>query len=242
MSSEVDELSALGAVPFGKGDVDPNDHSDDPYLDQKTGVLVNRFELTSQAALDAADYHSSAARKPFASFKMKRWKSPLDLSAWKEIHRTLFSELYEWAGSTRTVNSSKGGKYFMPFDEIEDEAAVIFGDRAGNDWLKGRKTPREFAADFAFPFGEGNGLHPFREGNGRTQRILFDEISGRAGWSIDWSKVDRSGFIAAMIQTGRGRLAPLSSIVEPIARRIDGNLRRRDDKGNQPKELPTQRE
>lgn len=32
-------------------------------------------------------------------------------------------------------------------------------------------------------------LHPFREGNGRTQRIMLTRIAAGAGWQLDWGAV-----------------------------------------------------
>lgn len=34
-----------------------------------------------------------------------------------------------------------------------------------------------------------NYLHPFREGNGRTQRIFWTQIAAGAGYDLDWSTV-----------------------------------------------------
>lgn len=38
-----------------------------------------------------------------------------------------------------------------------------------------------------------NVLHPFREGNGRTQRMFWDLIAQAAGWHFDWNLTDRGG-------------------------------------------------
>ncbi|WP_367379392.1 Fic family protein [Subtercola boreus] len=32
-------------------------------------------------------------------------------------------------------------------------------------------------------------IHPFREGNGRTQRVFWNRIALRAGWQLDWRPV-----------------------------------------------------
>jgi cell filamentation protein len=41
----------------------------------------------------------------------------------------------------------------------------------------------------AHHFDQLNYLHPFREGNGRTQRIFWSQIAGQAGYDLDWKKV-----------------------------------------------------
>ena len=35
-----------------------------------------------------------------------------------------------------------------------------------------------------------NDLHPFREGNGRTQRAFLTQLIRNAGYDINWAEVD----------------------------------------------------
>jgi cell filamentation protein len=44
---------------------------------------------------------------------------------------------------------------------------------------------------------EINALHPFREGNGRTQRAFLRHLAAEAGWHLDWSRVDPAVNVAA---------------------------------------------
>ena len=45
---------------------------------------------------------------------------------YKEIHRSLFSDLYDWAGKVHTVNISKKGTQFTPAEQIESQVEQIF--------------------------------------------------------------------------------------------------------------------
>lgn len=40
-------------------------------------------------------------------------------------------------------------------------------------------------------------VHPFRDGNSRTQRFFFDQMLRHAGWSVDWTLVSAEQVHAA---------------------------------------------
>lgn len=44
-----------------------------------------------------------------------------------------------------------------------------------------------------------NIIHPFREGNGRSQRILFDHMLANCGYKIDWGKISKDHWLEANI-------------------------------------------
>ncbi|MEY8567147.1 Fic family protein [Corynebacteriaceae bacterium 7-707] len=33
-------------------------------------------------------------------------------------------------------------------------------------------------------------VHPFQDGNSRTQRFFFDQMLRNAGWSVDWTRIN----------------------------------------------------
>lgn len=63
---------------------------------------------------------------------------------------------------------------------------------------------------------ELNVIHPFREGNGRTQRLFFEAIALNAGYEVDWSQVNRDEWLDANIRGYFGDLAPLQAIFTRI--------------------------
>lgn len=81
---------------------------------------------------------------------------------------------------------------------IPTYAANIFGELRTEKWLRGLAR-RDFIERLAYYMGEVNALHPFREGNGRTQRILFAELSRRAKYELDYSKIEPGKLLAADI-------------------------------------------
>ncbi len=46
---------------------------------------------------------------------------------------------------------------------------------------------------------EVNAIHPFREGNGRTQRAFFTQLTSDAGYALSWARMNAEHNIAACI-------------------------------------------
>jgi len=49
-----------------------------------------------------------------------------------------------------------------------------------------------------------NNLHPFREGNGRTQRVFLSQLALNAGYEMDFSKIDTDTLMLATIHAANG--------------------------------------
>ena len=49
-----------------------------------------------------------------------------------------------------------------------------------------------------------NILHPFREGNGRTERIFISQLIRFNGYDIDFSDIDTDYLMFATIQSAQG--------------------------------------
>lgn len=114
----------------------------------------------------------------------------------KRFHRQLFRDVYDWAGESRCVDISKPGAQFCHWRYIDDEVSGVLGGLAGEDLLMGLKQG-PFVERLAHYYGETNARHPFREGNGRTQRAFFRQLAASAGWRIDWSELTQEENIRA---------------------------------------------
>ncbi len=130
----------------------------------------------------------------------------------KAIHRHLFQDVYEWAGHTRDekVRLSDGtvasepllrkfdGNPFMAGPLIRDALARVAATLRAANHLRDlpRCTFAERAADIMIAI---NAAHPFREGNGRTQRAFVELLAEQAGHELDFSVVSRERMIQASI-------------------------------------------
>lgn len=174
-----------------------------------TTVLVNRFDLRTQEELDAVE-------AVLVTAKAMQWEEdPLcgtfDFEHYKRIHKHLFGELYEWAGTVRTINISKKGTRFCPVEEIPRVSEAIFTRLAKNAYLRG--LPRdEFSAELTDLYQRTNELHPFREGNGRTQKVFLAQLAQNAGYRMDFSCADPDELMIATIYAAQGIEEPLKEL------------------------------
>ena len=73
-----------------------------------------------------------------------------------------------------------------------------------------------FVERLAFYLIEINALHPFREGNGRTQRAFLSQLARNAGWHLDWASVTNAENIAASIAGHGGNEQPWQRLLDRI--------------------------
>lgn len=105
----------------------------------------------------------------------------------QKIHAYLFEGLYDFAGKIRTKTISKGGFIFANGDYLPQTLAQI------------DKMPQSTFDEIVEKYIEMNIAHPFMEGNGRATRIWLDFIFIKElGKCIDWSKIDKNDYFAAM--------------------------------------------
>jgi cell filamentation protein len=186
----------------------------DPYRDLSTGVLHNRLGLTDPVALATAEADFSAAR--LAALELRPIPGGFDLPHLQAVHWHVFSDVYAWAGQLRTVALGKG-RLFCPPGEIEARAAVVFGDLARAGHLRGLDRP-SFVAGLAELFAQVNALHPFREGNGRTQRAFLSQLAREAGRPVSWARLDPVANVEASVAAAEGDLRPLRALLDRCVR------------------------
>jgi cell filamentation protein len=181
---------------------------DDPDCYPGTFVLINLADLRDQADLDAFEVeavgHRSLEPPPLGDFDPEHYRA---------LHRHLFQDVYAWAGEYRTRRTSKGGNMFCYPERIKPEMAKLFKRLAGDSLQRGVDADVfvPAAADF---LGELNAIHPFREGNGRSQLYFLRMLGQRAGHAFRSESVERDAFLHAMIESYHGRLDALIDELE----------------------------
>jgi cell filamentation protein len=160
----------------------------DPYLDPVTGVLRNKLGITDPAVLARLEGDIAAVRE--IELIARRPKlGTYDLAHLRAIHRHLFDDVYEWAGEPRTIDISKGTTTFAHHGFLEIAAGNVFADLAARGHLRGLARPA-FVAGAGRLLGDLNALHPFRDGNGRAQRVFLQLLANDAGWALLWGRVE----------------------------------------------------
>lgn len=166
----------------------------DGYCYPESDVLKNRLNIEDDEALSDAERAITSASAEDIEFE----PPPYDLATLQRIHSHLFKDIYDWAGDIRTVDIAKGDTRFCTVRRIEAEADKLFGQLAAKNWLEdlAREALIQAAAEF---YGELNMVHPFREGNGRALRLLFEFLIVNAGYEINWGPVGEDEWLNANI-------------------------------------------
>lgn len=161
----------------------------DSYTYPDSEVLRNKFGITNQDGLSRIE--QALAELGLTDLRANPVAGSFDLTYLQAIHRRLVGELYEWAGELRTTDTQAMGTgvpYCRP-EFIEAFASEVFSGIAADKFLKGLDHDA-FVERLSYHWGELTTLHPFRDGNTRSQSAFFDQLGRQAGWRIDWAGLD----------------------------------------------------
>ncbi len=174
---------------------DPDDHyyvagytvDDDPYA-EPSGVLKNLYGIVSTGELSQVEGELAAART--LVFLERPVTGQFDLAHLQAIHHFLFQDIYEWAGKIRVVGIGKNETHFKLPEEIIPLSNRLFNWVADNNYFRGLATS-QFSQKAGELMGRLNMIHPFREGNGRTQRMFMTLVARSAGYALIGLAVQR---------------------------------------------------
>ncbi|EIB08702.1 filamentation induced by cAMP protein Fic [Campylobacter coli H9] len=168
-------------------------------------------------------------------------KGNFDYQHLKDIHKALFEDVYTWAGQDRMQMGlkEKFAKYapngaiinFVPGKELDKYSKIIFDELAKNNYLKNSKDLNHFAKNLAKFMGEINALHPFREGNGRTQRIFLNELAKNAGYKLDLNLISKHKMIHACVEASQLKPGRLEALIKDNLKNFRQNLDLEQNKG-----------
>jgi len=162
--------------------VDP----DYTYTDPLTGVLRNLQNILDPEVLLFVEASTVTKRL------QQLYVNPIKIKGVEslfEIHKYLFQDIYIWAGKSRKVEISKDGKQFFPTTHFNNAFRYI--DSLVTEY-KGisRDNKKHLAQKLAEILDNINYLHPFREGNGRTQREFLRLLAIEKGITLNLNPLD----------------------------------------------------
>lgn len=178
---------------------------------ENTTCLINKFDIHDEDKLKKVEADITFAKATI--LESNPISDKFDLEHYKLIHRFLFEDIYDWAGEFRTVNFSKKGTGFCSADQLESTAQKCFKRLHDNDLFSNLDRDRFVDAVVDF-YCTTNMLHPFREGNGRTQRIFISQLIRHNGYDFDFSDIDTDDLMIATIQSANGVTDFLKQIFE----------------------------
>ncbi len=177
----------------------------DPYTYPRSTVLRNKLGLTGAAQFDRLERQLVTQRAaegiPVGTF---------DLAHLCAIHRHLFQDVYAWAGKLRSVEIAKDGHQFQFRRFIETGMQDVHQRLVRATFLHGLNRA-DFAAAAGRIMGDVNYVHPFREGNGRTQLFYLAQLAAQAGHPLDLTRLDPESWIAASRAAHGADYAPMAA-------------------------------
>lgn len=166
-----------------------------------TACLINKFDIRDEKKLSQMETLITTAK--CKELEMNPIEGDFGFDHYKSIHKYLFKDLYDWAGEVRTFSISKMGTVFTAPQSIETAAQKIFTGLQKENCYIGYDCER-FIESIVDLYCSTNMLHPFREGNGRTQRVFLAQLIRHSGHDINFSTIDMDELMIATIQSANG--------------------------------------
>ncbi len=184
----------------------------DSYCYDNSEVLINRLNITDPAKFKIADRKFTMLR--IMDLIQNPLSGSFDANHLCKIHKYIFQDLYSWAGKYRTVEIAKG-LFFCKSDYIDNMLTKIFKELKSENYLK-NCSHADLPVRLAYYLGEINAIHPFREGNGRTQREFIRELALTNGATVYFSKATKKDMITASINSFRGDYTAMEILMRKI--------------------------
>ncbi|MFT8318129.1 MAG: Fic family protein [Sporolactobacillus sp.] len=151
---------------------------------QPNGTLKNKLNIKSAKALQELEFRLTQYKyRSIPEYKM------MSIDDLKKIHYWLFSDLYDWSGEYRTGDFHKDGTDFFPVSRF-DFAIENLNQQIEHVNKTNYRSDLALAIDLGKLLLDINMFHPFREGNGRTQRLFITLLAKQKGKMIHLRKSD----------------------------------------------------
>ncbi len=166
----------------------------DRYVYVGTRVFKNKARL--RVPEEASAHEARMVLKRLLGLYADPCAGTLDILHVLEIHHTLFQDVYPWAGKLRTGEISIGSLRFCRAEFLMNSLASLLDQLASEAYLANLPAT-SFAERAAFYLRELNAIHPFRDGNGRTQREFIRQVGLRAHHKVRWAPITRFEMVTA---------------------------------------------
>lgn len=166
-----------------------------------TACLINKFNIKDENILK--DLETTITFGKITQYSLNPLFNSFDVDHYKAVHKFLFGDIYEWAGEYRTVDISKKGTSFAKAECVDELMNKCFDRLNQNNCLKDL-TFEDFIDGIVDFYCVTNMIHPFREGNGRTQRVFLTQLINLNRYSINFADIDTDELMIATIQSVNG--------------------------------------
>jgi cell filamentation protein len=157
-------------------------------------LLPNKLNLKDREAIEQSEFEGFLLAELTLTEKLSvRTKFNIRYIKW--IHKLSLGHLYSFAGKYRTVNMSKGG-FLFPAAQFISRSIETFENEVLSTLPNKYENKESLIKDIAIVHGELLFIHPFREGNGRTARVLANLMARKQGYKgLNFDKIDDKVFL-----------------------------------------------
>jgi cell filamentation protein len=161
--------------------------------DSQGEILPNLLGLKTDKEINESEFEGFLRAEIYFTERLSA-RTKFNVKYILALHKDALKHLYPFAGKLRDVNLSKGGFPFAAARFLPDSMAAFEKDILTN--LKNtHESAEDLVREIAIVHGELLFIHPFREGNGRTARLLANLMARKAGYSaLKFEKVGKKEF------------------------------------------------
>lgn len=181
-------------------------------------ILPNKLGLKKAEEINISEFDGFLEAEILLTESLKA-KTVFNAKYILKIHKLSLSHLYTFAGKYRNVNLSKNGFLFssalhlpQSMKEFEDEILLKLPHKYDDK--------EHLIRDVAIVHAELLFIHPFREGNGRTARILANLMVRKAGYDpLKFEKIEGEVFdqyVAAVQKAALKDYQPMIDLITMI--------------------------
>ena len=185
---------------------------------EENEILPNLLNLNKKEDIDNAEFEGFLYSELYLTEKLTS-RTKFNEKYIQQIHKLALKELYSFAGKYRTVNMSKGG-FLFPTAQFIPKSMTVFENEILNSLPNKYKNEESLISDVAKVHGELLFIHPFREGNGRTARVLANLMVRKQGnKGLHFERIDENIFIQyvnAVQMVAEKNYKPMEDIIKLI--------------------------
>ena len=194
------------------------DDGDVRYCYPDTQTLINKFDIRDGAELAKVEREISIVK---AAVLADTITGEFDLKHLKSIHQFLFEDIYEWAGKVRTVDIAKGNVFCL-VQFIEQQFENLYVELKKDNFLKDVDDIDFVSKRISYYLSEINVIHPFREGNGRTQRIYCQQLCKNTGnFYLDFSMANEEEMLEASVDSFKCNYSKMDTLIRKCIKEIE---------------------
>ncbi|WP_430403900.1 Fic/DOC family protein [Fluviicola sp.] len=170
-----------------------------PSSEQEGKVLPNKLNITDLHEMELAEAKGFISAQILLRSELNS-ETIFDLNYILKIHKLALGDIYSFAGKARRVDMSKAGFRFPSAFYLENTLKE-FDNTILKEIRNEYQDTSELIEDISKVHAELLFIHPFREGNGRTARVLANLMAEKAGYDrLLFERLDNTEMFAKYIQ------------------------------------------